>query len=135
MTARYSHERGRSRIEVGAPPYQMRFSARSIYLRTELKVIERSIRAIASEQLRVRAAFDDLPFVHDDDAIRMFDGGQAMRNHERGAIALEIVDCILNASLGFGIERRHGFVEHQHRRVLEQRASDGHALPLPAGKL
>ncbi|MNZ94370.1 hypothetical protein D3C78_1134760 [compost metagenome] len=38
-------------------------------------------------------------------------------------------------ALGGFVHRRGGLVEHQDQRVLQQRAGDGDALFLPAGKL
>ncbi len=75
------------------------------------------------------------PFVHDDDAIGMLDGGQTMGNHERGAITLQRLERFLHAPLGFGIERRGGLVQHENRRVLQQGPRDGDPLLLAAGKL
>ena len=57
---------------------------------------------------------------------------QAMRDDERGAIAHELHQRLLDAALGFVVERRGGFVEDQDGRVLEQRARDRDALPLAA---
>ncbi|MNJ78216.1 hypothetical protein D3C77_759030 [compost metagenome] len=33
-------------------------------------------------------------------------------------------------ALGLGVQRRGGLIENQQRRVLQQRARDGQALPL-----
>ena len=41
----------------------------------------------------------------------------------------------LHLTLGLRIERRGRLVEHQHRRILEQRARDRQPLALAAGEL
>ena len=58
----------------------------------------------------------------------------------RWAITSVVRPCISVSSacwteaLGLVVERRGRFVEHQDRRVLEQRAGDGDALALAAGE-
>ena len=42
---------------------------------------------------------------------------------------------LAHLQLGFGIERGGGLVEQDDRRILDQRARNGHALALAAGKL
>ena len=55
-----------------------------------------------------------------------------MRDDERRAAAHETRERGLDAPLGFGVERGRGFVEDQHGRILQQRASDRDALALAA---
>lgn len=51
------------------------------------------------------------------------------------AVGEQLVDGSDHFALGGFVHRRGGLVEHQDRRLLEQRASDGDTLFLPTGKL
>ena len=53
----------------------------------------------------------------------------------RRAAFAQFGDRLLHVALGFRIERRGRFVEQDDGRVLDQRARDGDALALAAGKL
>src|SRR6188768_1825368 len=102
---------------------------------TEFGVAKRRIRATARRELRVRTAFDDVAGDHDHDLVGVLDGGESMRDHERRSIAHELDERLLDATLGFVVERRSGFVEDQDGRVLEQRARNRHTLLLPSRQL
>ena len=47
----------------------------------------------------------------------------------------DLVDRLLDARLGLDVERAGRLVEHQDRRILEDRAGDRDALALAARKL
>ena len=53
----------------------------------------------------------------------------------RRAAFAQFGDRLLDIALGFRIKRRGGLVEQDDGRVLDQRAGDGYALALAAGKL
>lgn len=57
-----------------------------------------------------------------------------MRDDEAGPVLHEDFERLLNELFGFRIERGGRLVENENRRVLEERARDGHALPLPHGQ-
>src|SRR5580765_6635249 len=58
-----------------------------------------------------------------------------MRDDQRRAILGDPVELVLNVFFSMAVERRGRFVEQQDRRALEDRARDGDALLLAAGKL
>ena len=64
----------------------------------------------------------------------MLDGRKPVRDDQGGAGRDQLVDGLLDMALGLGVQRRGGFVEDQDRRVLQQGAGDGQALPLAAGE-
>src|SRR5262245_19427463 len=101
----------------------------------ELRAAQRRVRPVTRRELGVRATLDDAALVHDDDLVGVLDGGQAMRDHQRGAVAHEFDQRGLDAPLGFIVESRRGLVEDQDGRVLEQGARDGDALLLSARQL
>src|SRR5262249_60862949 len=99
---------------------------------TELELVELAVLAAARHQLAVRAALDDLPVRHDDDAVGTAHRRQAMRHHQRRAIDHEALERLLHEPFRLRVEGRGGLVEDQDGRVLEDRAGDGQALALPA---
>ena len=80
----------------------------------------------------MRAGFDDVSAVDHEDAIGLLDRRQSMCDDERRAVVHQLIERPLDDALGFGVQRRRRFVENQDRRILEQRARDRDALPLPA---
>src|SRR3954451_8004623 len=58
-----------------------------------------------------------------------------MRNHQRRAVLSNALELALDGLLGARIECGSRLVEHEDRRILEDRARDGHALLLTARKL
>ena len=83
----------------------------------------------------VRAFFDDVAFVHDDEAIHRRDRRQAVRDGDHGLALHQVVELLLDRRLDFAVERARRFIEDQDRRVLQQHARDRDALALAAGKL
>ena len=51
-----------------------------------LHVAELAVDAVSGVKFRMRAALHDLPFLHDEDEIRVADRREAVRNGERRAI-------------------------------------------------
>ena len=94
--------------------------------------MQRRVIAAALEQLPMVAYFHDRAVAHHDDTIGALDRRQPMRDHERRAPLHQVRERGLNSALRLGVERRGGFVENQHGRVLEQCARNRDALPLPA---
>ena len=78
-----------------------------------------------------------LPPRHDDDAVaeRAHDL-QVVADEEVGeaALPLQVAQKIDDLALHREIERRGRLVEHDELRIEHQRAGDGDALPLAAGK-
>src|SRR6185437_5361833 len=96
----------------------------------ELQPVQLRVQSVLREQLRVRAGLRQAAALEHDDAIGLFHGRQAMRDDERGAVAQQLRQRLLDVALGLGIESRRGLVQDQDRRILEQRARDGDALAL-----
>src|SRR5690606_8670799 len=103
--------------------------------RPELGLVESAVDGAAGEQLVVPTLLDDAPGVDDDDAVGMLHGGEAVRDHEGGAALRELLERLLDGSLGLSIEGRRSLVQDQDRRVLEEDAGDRQALLLAAGEL
>ena len=63
------------------------------------------------QQFGVRAQLDNFTAVQHHDAMRMADGGEAMRDDQRGATGGKAHERFLHEPFGFRIERGRGFVE------------------------
>ena len=81
------------------------------------------------------ALLDDPALGDDGDLVGVLDGGQPVRDDQRGAPAAQLVECLLDQDLGGVVQRGGGLVEDQDRRVLEEDARDGQPLLLAAGQL
>ena len=57
-----------------------------------------------------------------------------MRNHQRGAIVRDPLQRTLNRRFGVVVHCGCRLIEHQDRRILQDRAGQGDALALAAGK-
>ncbi|KAG1481654.1 hypothetical protein G6F53_014126 [Rhizopus delemar] len=80
----------------------------------------------------MRAGFRQGAALQHQDQVGVTNGGQPVRDHERGAVAHQGVQRPAHLHLGQGVLMRGGFVQDQHRRVLQEGASDRNALALAA---
>ena len=82
----------------------------------------------------MRALFDDLAFVEDDDLVGLEYGVEAVGDGDGGASLHEFACGFFEQGFGFGVERGGGFVEDKDGRVFEEGAREGEALGLSAGE-
>ena len=75
---------------------------------------------------------DDAALLHNQDQISLLNGAQTMRDHQRGTALHHMIQCALDVPLGLGIQRGSSLIQNKHRRVLQQRTSNGQALSLAA---
>lgn len=83
---------------------------------------------------RVDPRTKDAALVHDHNAVGVFDGGQAMGNHQRGAVLHQPIQCRLHRAFGLGVERAGSLIQNQDGGVFQQGAGNGQPLTLPAGQ-
>ncbi|MFO1080005.1 MAG: hypothetical protein U1E23_05175 [Reyranellaceae bacterium] len=93
------------------------------------------IDAALRHQRRVRALLGDRAAVEHQDAIAVDDARQAMRQDQGGAAAHQAVERLLDHRLVLGVDRRQRLVQHQDRRVAQQRPGDRQPLALAARQL
>ena len=104
--------------------------AKQLRGRCELNAVELAVFTAARHQLRMGTLLDDHAMDQHRDSISPAHGGEAMGDHQRGAVLHQMLERFLHLPFPFGVERRGRFVKNQNRRVLDQRASDRKALAL-----
>ena len=88
------------------------------------------VDAAERDELVVAAALDHLAVVEHEDQVGVAGEQQVVRDDQRRAVAHEVAD----RGGELGVEPRGRLVEHEHRRVGEQRAGDRDPLALAAGE-
>ena len=81
------------------------------------------------------ALFDDPAFVQHEDLVEAFHAVQAMGDGEDGPALAAPVEGVEHGLFGDGIEVGRGFVEDDHRGILEDHAGDGEALTFAAAEV
>src|ERR1700682_2141864 len=99
-----------------------------------LQLIEPIVDPALGEQFLMRALLAQPALVKYEDAIRMLNSAETMRDHERGSTREQTVQRFANEELCFGVHARSGFIENQEARIMRQRASKIDELSLAHGK-
>ena len=76
------------------------------------------------------AALDDPALLHDHDAVRVADRGETVGDDEGGTALHEGVQAFLYQLFGTGVDGAGGFVQNQHRGIVDGRPGDGQELSL-----
>ena len=101
----------------------------------EVAGVELVVLALLGDQLVVGAALYYAALLHDHDAVRVADGGEAVGDDEGRAAVHQGVHAVLHQLLGAGIDGARGLVEDEHRRVDHGGAGDGYQLALALGEV
>ena len=80
------------------------------------------------------ALFDDMAALHDQNHVRLADGGQAMRDDEARAARHHRGERLLDLQLGARVDGAGRLVQNQHRRQRQHEPRDAEQLPLPGGE-
>src|SRR5690348_6687020 len=100
----------------------------------ELKVVEAAVGAQVAHEVLVGADVGDNPILQYHDTVGVAHGGEAVGDDDNGAAAHQVLQSRLHQSLGLAVQGGSGFVEDEDGGILEQGASNGNALALPAGQ-
>ena len=92
------------------------------------------VGAAKRKEFGVGSLFDEFSVVEDADAVCLLHGGEAVCNDKAGAVRAQVFKRLLDKAFGGVVEGGGGFVEQQQRGIFQQRAGDGKALFLAAGK-
>ena len=82
----------------------------------------------------MRALLGDRTLRENDQASRVSQCRQTVRDRKRGAILDEDLKRILDLLFGLGIERARRLVENENTRIVQKRTGNRHALTLTARK-
>ena len=67
--------------------------------------------------------------------VGIYNGGQAVGNHNDGAALCQLLEGRLHPCLVIGVCKGGGFVQNQHRRVFQHGAGNGKPLRFTAGEV
>src|SRR5216683_6220104 len=130
-----STARASARIAEGGAKVSVRGLASRLGRGRVLQLEQPVIQAAAGEQLRVRAALAQRALAQHQDAVGALDGGEAMRDHQRGAILEQLVERPLDQRLGFAVDTGGRLVYHQHAWIVGERAGEREELALAGGEV
>ena len=82
----------------------------------------------------MRALGDDPAALHHRDPVGQADGRQAVGDDQRRAVGHQPAQRLVDLLLDLHVDRRRGVVEHEDRRVHQQRAGDREPLALATGE-
>ena len=83
----------------------------------------------------MRARFDDMSFVHDDDEVAVTNGGEAVGDDKGGLSAEKVCKRGLNGAFGHGVDGSRRLVQDQHFGRGEEHPRYGYELFLPLAQL
>src|SRR5439155_21352360 len=87
------------------------------------------------DELGVGALLDDPAMLEHDDAARVANGRQAVRDDDRRAPGEQAAQALLDAALGVQVDVRRRLVEHEDPGIGDQRARESHELALAGRQL
>ena len=90
----------------------------------KLTVIKLRIESIACQQIFMIALFNDPAIFHDQNNIRILNGGKPVRHNETGPSLHQLGKSILDLLLRSRIDRRGRLVQNQHSRYVEHDPGD-----------
>lgn len=79
----------------------------------KLQPVEAGVETRLCQQLLMRPAFHNAPAFQDQDAIRIFNGGEAVGDDKGGTSVPQRVKRLLYLALRLGVECRGGLVENE----------------------
>ena len=92
------------------------------------------VAAVGGDEFVVAADLRDAAVLDEGDAVGAADRGQAMGDHDGGAVAHRMVERRLDERLVLVVEVTRRLVEHHDAGVLEQQSGDREALLLATGE-
>ena len=80
----------------------------------------------------MRTLLDNSPRLHNEDAVGLLHGRQAVRNDKRRPAPHDPIQRSLDKGLALCVERTGGLIKQKDRCVLQDRTRNGDALALTA---
>ncbi len=95
---------------------------------------QQPVERAAPGELLVRALGDQASVIEDRDLVGKLEGGPAVRDQQRGSSGHHLAQGRVDLGLDACVDRGRGVVEHQDRRVGDERPGQRDALALAAGQ-
>jgi len=94
-----------------------------------------SVNAGCLQELFMRALGGDPAIVHDDDAVSLLHGGDALGDDNLRRVRDFLGESLADLGIGSGVDRAGGIIQDQHLRRLQQCSGDAETLFLAAGHI
>ena len=95
---------------------------------------EGPVDAFAVHEIVVGSLLHGPALVEHENPVGPYDARKTVRQHQGRAVLHQVEERLLDDRLVFRIHGRERFVEHQDRRIAQERAGDRDPLALAAGK-
>ena len=105
---------GGAREEIEISSRRKRSRRRELFLQ-QLLLVQLGVEPLLTDQLVVRAAFDDAPFVEDEDDVGVAHGGDPVRDDDRRALPHHAAQPRQNLFFGVGVDGGQRIVQDQDR--------------------
>src|ERR1700682_148829 len=106
----------------------------SQFLFQQLLVVEVAVVAVAGQQFVVGAKFYDAAGVQYRDHVGLADGGNTMRNENRGPVLHDFAEMVEDFVLSVSVHAGKRVVENEDARIADDGARNRRPLLLPSGK-
>ena len=103
--------------------------------RPELRLIQFPVDPVCPEQLFMTSLLADPAAAHDQDPVRLQDGGETVRDDDTGPPLHQDVDSLLDGIFRNGIQGGGGLVQYEDLGIFQDHAGDTQALFLSPGEL
>ena len=101
----------------------------------KLCVVKPAVEAVFREQLFVVALFNDVAVAHNENFIRVPDGGETVCDYKAGASLHHFVEGLLDTDFGERIDGGGRFIEDQDGRKVQHDSGDAEELLLSGGEV
>ena len=99
-----------------------------------LELVQLPVEAAVGEKLLVGSTFAKLALVHDEDGVRALNGGEPVRNKDRGPASDHPGESDPDANLGIGIDGAGRLVEDEDAWRMGESAREADELLLAGGE-
>ena len=100
-----------------------------------MKFSQFGIQTTLGSKLKVGSLLDQTTTAKHENSICRLHGGQTVRNHHSCASFQKPIQITLQCGLGGRIEKRSGFIHHQHSGIADGHPGNGQQLPFPGAEI
>jgi hypothetical protein len=108
---------------------------RPFFLMRKLAAVKLGVESLFLQQLFVISLLYNMTIPHDEDQIRLLNGGKAMGHNEGGSALHHGIEGLLDPDFRTGINRGGCLIQEQHGRQAEHHPSNAKQLLLTLGEI